>query len=152
MPNSLTLPSGDVVAVSPAVTTRGALAVPEAIDTAGWWDGSAQIGEPFGSTVIAGHVDTSAPGLAPFAQLLKAEVGDVLWLDGSGYRLGYRVTALRTIDKDVLATSSDALSQVGTHRLSLITCTGRWDPATRHYESNLVVTAMPLGAPEARVS
>lgn len=147
VPTSLSLPSGEVVAIAPAVTTRGALEVPEATDTAGWWDGSARVGEPFGSTVIAGHVDTAAAGLAPFAQLLDAHVGDEIWLSGSGHRLRYRITTVRTIDKDVLATSSDALSQVGAHRLSLITCTGTWDPATRHYDSNLVVTATPLGSP-----
>lgn len=145
VPQSLRLPSGDVVAVTPAVTTKGALEVPNAADTSGWWDGSAQAGEAFGATVIAGHVDTAAVGLAPFAQLLKARVGDEVWLQGSGRRLGYRVTKVDTVDKDVLATSSDALSQSGSHRLSLITCTGTWDPATRHYDSNLVVTAVPLG-------
>lgn len=146
VPQSLRLPSGDVVSVTPAVTTKGALEVPNAADTSGWWDGSAQAGEAFGATVIAGHVDTAAVGLAPFAQLLKARIGDEVWLQGSGRRLGYRVTKVSTVDKDVLATSSDALSQSGSHRLSLITCTGTWDPATRHYDSNLVVTAVPLGA------
>lgn len=146
-PESIVLPSGDVVAVTPAVTTKGALEVPNAADTAGWWDGSAQVGEAFGSTVIAGHVDTAAVGLAPFAQLRDAEAGDVVWLEGSGQRAGYRVTDVSTVDKDVLASSSDALSQTGTHRLSLITCTGTWDPTTRHYDSNLVVTAVPLATP-----
>lgn len=145
VPQSLRLPSGDVVAVAPATTTKGALEVPDAADTSGWWDGSARAGEAFGSTVIAGHVDTAAVGLAPFAQLLDARVGDVVSIEGSGHRLDYRVTRISTVDKDVLATSGDALSQAGAHRLTLITCTGTWDPATRHYDSNLVVTALPMG-------
>lgn len=145
VPQSLTLPSGDLVRISPAVTTKGSLEVPEAADSAGWWDGSARAGDAFGSTVIAGHVDTGAAGLASFAQLLRAKVGDVITVAGDGHELSYRVGKVGTVDKDVLATSSDALSQVGDHRLSLITCTGTWDPVTRHYDSNLVVTAVPMG-------
>lgn len=147
VPEEITLPSGDDVKVTPAVTIKGALEVPAAADTAGWWDGSSRAGEPFGSMVIAGHVDTAATGLAPFSQLLRSRVGDVISVAGSGQRLNYRVMAVDIVDKDVLSTSSTTLSQRGDHRLSLITCTGSWDRATRRYDSNLVVTAMPTGRP-----
>jgi hypothetical protein len=39
--------------VLPATTVDGLLKVPENVQHVGWWDGSAQAGEPFGSTVIA---------------------------------------------------------------------------------------------------
>ena len=41
----------------------------------GWWDGSARAGEPFGSTVIAGHVDSATEGIGFFARLLQDQGG-----------------------------------------------------------------------------
>jgi sortase (surface protein transpeptidase) len=57
----------------------------------------------------------------------------------------YRVTSVRTVAKQALATSSSAFDQSGDHRLVLITCTGAYDAARGGYASNLVVTAAPLG-------
>jgi len=37
--------------VQPAETVDGLLKVPENVQHVGWWDGSAQAGEPFGATV-----------------------------------------------------------------------------------------------------
>ena len=41
------------------------------VDRVGWWDGSAQVGDPYGSTVLAGHVDSREQGLGVFAALLE---------------------------------------------------------------------------------
>jgi len=50
-------------AVEPAITVDGELQVPTNVDHVGWWDGSAAAGDPFGSTVIAGHVDSATQGI-----------------------------------------------------------------------------------------
>jgi sortase (surface protein transpeptidase) len=64
--------------VLPAATVDGVLKVPENVQHVGWWDGSALAGEPFGSTVIAGHVDSATEGIGFFARLLRIKVGDTI--------------------------------------------------------------------------
>ena len=48
------------------------------------------------------------------------------------------------VDKQALASDSQALDQTGPHRLVLITCSGQWRPELRSYDSNLVVVAQPV--------
>lgn len=66
-------------------------------------------------------------------------------LQGSGHRLGYRVVTVQIIDKEALASDSQAFDQSGPHRLGLITCTGAYRPERGGYDHNLVVIAWPLG-------
>jgi LPXTG-site transpeptidase (sortase) family protein len=91
--------------------------------------------------VIAGHVDSATEGLGFFAQLLEVRRADrVQVLGSSGQRQTFRVTSVRTVDRNALADDGKALAQTGDHRLVLITCTGAYRPG-RGYGSNLVVTA-----------
>lgn len=143
VPTVIELPSGTRAPVEPAQTVDGHLVVPEAVDHVGWWDGSAHANDPFGSTVIAGHVD-SQDELGAFAQLLTVSVGDEVVVRADDASLRYRVTQSRVVDKDALATTSSVFEQTGRHRLVMITCSGRWDAAAGSYESNLVVTAEPV--------
>ena len=145
IPERLTLPGKASAAVLPASTVDGLLAVPETVDHVGWWDGSAWAGEPFGSTVIAGHVDSATEGVGFFARLLGIKVGDTITLRADSHRLKYRVTSVRKVAKKALATDSQALKQTGPHRLVLITCTGNYNRDRGGYESNLVVVAKPTG-------
>src|SRR5690349_6259807 len=63
-PRLVVLPSGRRVALRPARTLRhGLLGVPDDVRRAGWWRGSARLGAPFGSTLVAGHVDGTDQGL-----------------------------------------------------------------------------------------
>ena len=57
---------------------------PADIRHVGWWDGSAYAGDPFGSTVIAGHVDSRLQGLGFFAELLFVQVGDLITVRSDG--------------------------------------------------------------------
>jgi LPXTG-site transpeptidase (sortase) family protein len=131
--------------VLPATTVDGVLRVPENVQNVGWWDGSAHAGDAFGSTVIAGHVDSAAEGIGFFARLLKVKVGDTITLRGDSHRLKYRVTSVRKVAKKALATDNEAFKQTGPHRLVLITCTGDFHRDRGGYDSNLVVIAKPLG-------
>jgi LPXTG-site transpeptidase (sortase) family protein len=146
VPTSVVLPGGARAAVEPAPTVDGVLAVPENVQHVGWWDGSAYAGDPFGSTVIAGHVDSATEGLGFFARLLRVQRGEVVTLRAGPHRQRYRVTGVRTVAKQALATTSVAFDQTGDHRLVLITCTGAYLPGRGGYQSNLVVVAEPLGA------
>jgi LPXTG-site transpeptidase (sortase) family protein len=145
IPEYLALPGKATAAVHPAETVGGVLRVPENVQHVGWWDGSAQAGEAFGSTVIAGHVDSDTRGIGFFARLLKIKAGETVTLRGDSHRLSYRVTSVKKVDKKALATKSQAFQQTGPHRLVLITCTGNFHRDRGGYDSNLVVVARPLG-------
>jgi len=145
VPASVELPGGARASVQPAQTVDGELVVPEDVRHVGWWDGSAEAGDPYGSTVVAGHVDSASEGLGFFARLLRIEVGETVTVRGDGHRARYRVTSVRTVAKQALATSGSALDQEGEHRLVLITCGGRYRADRGGYDSNVVVTAEPVG-------
>ena len=145
VPEQLTLPGSARAAVLPAQTVNGQLQVPTNVEHLGWWDGSAYAGDPFGSTVIAGHVDSATQGIGFFARLLHIRLGATVTLRGDGHRLAYRVVSIQTVAKRALASDSAAFDQVGPHRLVLITCTGIYHRDRGGYDSNLVVIATPLG-------
>jgi LPXTG-site transpeptidase (sortase) family protein len=145
IPDQLTLPGDASALVLPATTVDGVLKVPENVQHVGWWDGSAWAGEPFGSTVIAGHIDSATAGTGFFARLLKIKVGDTVTVRADSHRLKYRVTSVRKVAKKALATDGQAFKQTGPHRLVLVTCTGNYHRDRGGYDSNLVVVAKPQG-------
>ena len=144
-PQELILRRGGKADIEVATTVDGELQVPENVRHLGWWDGGAYANDPFGSTVIAGHVDSKTQGLGFFVRLLRAQKGDEITLRGDGHQLRYRVTAVTTVTKQALAADSDAFDQTGDHRLVLITCTGDYDADRGGYDSNLVISAEPIG-------
>ena len=113
----------------------------------GWAGGTAapEAGDPFGSVVLAGHVDSATDGIGYFARLLKVKAGEVVVLRGDGHSASYKVNSVVSVPKNALATESGAFDQTGDHRLVLITCTGAYDRARGGYEQNLVVSAEPMG-------
>ncbi|MEU8225914.1 class F sortase [Kribbella sp. NPDC048915] len=145
VPQRVLLPGGAQAPVVPAVTVDGQLQLPATARRVGWWDGGAQAGDPFGSVVLAGHVDSKTEGVGFFARLLGVRRGEVVVLRGAGRTASYRVVSIGSVRKDALATQSGAFDQTTAHRLVLITCTGAYDVARGGYEENLVVTAEPLG-------
>ena len=144
VPQEVVLPGGANAPVLPATTVDGQLQVPAKAQRVGWWDGGAEAGDPFGSVVLAGHVDTKTE-LGFFHRLLGVNPGEVVVLNGSGHTASYRVKSIVSVPKDALATKSGAFDQAGDHRLILITCTGGYDASRGGYEDNLVVTATPIG-------
>lgn len=145
VPEGVSLPGGASAEVLPAQTVAGELKVPEHVQHVGWWDGSSYAGDPFGSTVIAGHVDSATEGLGFFARLRRVRVGDKVTLTGTGHHLAYRVVSVRVVVKRALATDGLAFDQTGDPKLVLITCAGSYHRGRGGYDSNLVVTAVPAG-------
>jgi LPXTG-site transpeptidase (sortase) family protein len=145
VPEQVVLPGGASASVLPATTVAGQLQVPSMAQRVGWWDGGAEAGDPFGSVVLAGHVDTKTEGLGFFARLLDVRRGEVVVLNGSGHTASYSVVSVVSVRKDALATKSGAFDQAADHRLVLITCTGAYNASQGGYEDNLVVTAIPMG-------
>ncbi|MFI6600514.1 class F sortase [Nonomuraea sp. NPDC050536] len=124
------------------VDADGALRVPAHPDQLGWWSGGARPGSAAGRVVIVGHVDTAAQGPGAFFRLAHVEVGDKVRVQlADGQSRTYRIVARRHYRKDRLP--AQVFAQTGPPCLVLITCTGPFDRATRHYRDNLVVYALP---------
>jgi hypothetical protein len=144
-PAELTLPARNLSAPVVAVTTapEGALVLPAAPSTVGWWSPSALPGGAGGTTVLAGHVDSLAGGLGALAVLRRVAEGEEIVLRGAdGRAVGYRVSARRQYAKAELP--PEVFAAGGPPRLVLITCGGAFDRRTRHYADNVVVFADPV--------
>ncbi len=147
-PTGLTLPSGNKVRVQ-AVSTGddGVLDVPDDISVAGWWRGGSRIGDPFGATLIAAHVDSRVQGLGPYAELLVVQPGARIVVRSASQRQVFRVTSLRVVPRDRLSRATELFSVSGPRRLVLVTCAGPFDASAGGYQNLAVVTARPKGLP-----
>jgi hypothetical protein len=145
----VTLPSGRTVPVRAVGTTYdGLLAVPADVDLAGWWRGGARVGDPFGSTLVAAHVDSRVEGLGPFAELLTLPRGAPVVLVSAGLRQEFEVTSRRLVPQGSLGGDTWIFDASGERRLTLVTCAPPYDAARGGYQNLAVVTARPLGPPE----
>jgi hypothetical protein len=145
VPARLELPGRTAAAPIVPVGTGpdGALVVPDPPQTVGWWAPGALAGSGTGTVVVAGHVDSRLAGVGILAVLPQLTVGEPVILRGAdGRAVEYRVVARREFGKAALPT--DTFARTGSPRLVLITCGGRFDPALRSYEDNIVVYAEPV--------
>lgn len=130
----------DVVPIG--VSTDGVLDPPADVRTAGWWVAGPRPGGP-GRTVITGHIDSRTAGLGAFAALDDVDPGDRLTVTtADGRDLDYQVTGRDEIEKTQLDPAVLAGSE--SSDLLLVTCIGVFDTDTRSYESNLLITAVPV--------
>jgi hypothetical protein len=121
---------------------QGVLAVPADIHKTGWWIDGAAPHSAAGSMVIAGHVDSATAGAGAFFALGKARAGaTIVVTSADGRTKSYRVVSVKRMLKANLPT--DIWSQQAPNRLFVVTCGGPFDPVTRHYRDNVVVTAVP---------
>jgi hypothetical protein len=121
--------------------TGGAMEVPEDITTVGWYRYGPRPDQP-GSSVLVGHVDSSARGAGVFFRLRQVPIGSVVRIDfADGSSARFRVAARRAYPKTQLPARVFARS--GDPVLTLITCGGAFDPSTGHYVDNVVVYAVP---------
>jgi hypothetical protein len=149
-PRLAVLPSGRRVPVSTVGTTpTGTLAVPDDIDVAGWWRGGSRLGDPFGSVLVAAHVDSHTQGLGPFAELLTVTAGSRVRLESAGLRQTFEVRSRRLVPQGSLVDDSWIFGASGDLRLTLVTCAPPYDASRGGYQNLAVVTARPLGPPEA---
>jgi hypothetical protein len=150
-PTSARLPSGTTVPIA-AVSTRadGSLAVPQDIWRAGWWHGGSRIGDPFGSTLIAAHIDSTSQGLGPYAELLGLRPGEKIRLASATLEQTFQVASLRLLPQGSLRQEDWMFSASGRRRLTLVTCAPPYDAARGGYQRLAVVTALPVTTPRAR--
>lgn len=142
LPVALTIPAIGVQTslVDLGVTATGALQVPPTTSVAGWYTGSPRPGA-IGSSVIAGHIDSSAgPGI--FFYLSQLRPGNRVYVRRADGTLAvFRVTVVRSYTKDDFPTLA-VYGPTPDAELRLITCGGTFDSATRSYLSNTVVYAV----------
>ena len=120
----------------------GGLDLPDDAATVAWWGSGVSPGDGAGSVVLAAHV-TYDGQTGPFTDLARVQRGAevvVTSADGTDHR--YVVEGVRSADKDAL--DREALFRTtGPAQLALVTCGGEYDPETRSYASNVVLTARP---------
>jgi hypothetical protein len=145
VPTTVVLPDGTSAPVVPVgLHPDGALVVPDDVDTVGWWTGGSRAGEPFGSVVVAGHVDSAARGIGVFAQLKGLVPGQVVELADGSHHARYRIASATLVPQARLAEDAGIFRVDGEPQLVLVTCGGAFDPARHRYQDNLVVIATPL--------
>ncbi|TWG11060.1 sortase family protein [Micromonospora palomenae] len=117
--------------------------VPPSVDRVGWYRYGPGLEAEAGSVVIAGHVDSAEQGKGAFFRLRELDRDDALTVTGAdGKQRAYRVVAREEYAKTKIPLER-YFARDGRPRLTLITCGGPFDPKTRHYRDNIVVTAVP---------
>jgi hypothetical protein len=140
------LPSGKVVPVRPVASrSDGSLAVPDDLRFAGWWRGGSRVGDPFGSTLLAAHIDSFTQGLGPYAELLSVRPGQIVVLRSAHLRQAFTIRSLRLVPQGSLVSRRWIYSARGPLRLTLVTCAGPYDASRGGYQNLAVVTAAPQG-------
>jgi LPXTG-site transpeptidase (sortase) family protein len=104
-----------------------------------WYNLGPAPGQP-GNALLNGHVDWWT-GAAVFTRLSQLRPGDmVAIIRGDGTRLTFKVTARRIVTAGARVTSLFAPSKVAS--LTLITCSGAWDPSILSDTHRLLVSAV----------
>ena len=144
IPERIDLPGDASAAIVPVATVGRELVVPADPGRVGWWDGSSYVGDPYGSTVIAGHVDAVDRGLGFFFRLWNIKVGERVVLRAGHLRQAYKITALRQVARTDLVDDEEVFDIGGPPRLVLITCAGDFRADRGGYSRNLIVVARPV--------
>lgn len=122
--------------VIPVELEGGSLVPPSDPKVLGWWGRPA--GSTRGATLLIGHTVSTGGGTLDDLELVP--VGQIASVSG----VRYRVERVQVISKSQLARRAQRLfDQDGQPKLVLVTCEG-FNPATRHYADNVVVTARPV--------
>lgn len=147
-PRTARLPSGKVVPIR-AVSTRtdGTLDVPKDIDKAGWWRGGARIGDPFGSTLVAAHIDSTTQGLGPFSTLLSVRPRQRVTVTTKDLTQEFEISSLRLIARSSLRKENRIFAVGGARRLTLVTCAPPYVKSRGGYQNLALVTAVPVRPP-----
>ncbi|HXF51250.1 MAG TPA: class F sortase [Dehalococcoidia bacterium] len=130
----------DAKIVVKGIGPDGVMEVPDNAYDVAWYDFTARPGWG-GNAVFSGHVDFRGVGPAVFWNLGKLEPEDIVEVrleDGTTYR--YRVTGKGAFDAEE-APVDRIIGQTPVESVTLITCTGTFNVATRQYDKRLVVRA-----------
>lgn len=133
----------DMTVEAASLDAAGSMALAENPEVASWYRFGPAPGAA-GATVIAAHVDSLRYGLGPFAKLATAPAGTEITItttDGVDHR--YSVESVNATAKSEVPWDT-VFDRTGPPRLTLVTCGGEFNYTTRQYQSNIIVTALPL--------
>jgi hypothetical protein len=148
LPIALRIPALGVSAPLDAVGLEpdGAMEIPHDIRRVGWYELGVMPGEPTGTAVLSGHVDSREQGRGALWDLKAMDVGDEVRIEHEDGRTStWRVEARTSYPKEQLPIG-DIFTRFGDPRLVLITCGGEFDRSARRYTHNIVVYAVPAFA------
>jgi LPXTG-site transpeptidase (sortase) family protein len=141
-PLRIVIPS---IGVDAPITTKGldangVMEAPNGPEDVAWYGFTALPGSG-SNAVFSAHVDYHGYGPAVFADLKKLKKGDLVEVhtaDGTVYR--YEVTLSISYPAET-APSEEIVGPTSREVITLITCAGSFDQATRRYSHRLVVRA-----------
>ena len=144
-PTRLTIDRLDVdMPVRPVGVARGGeMSLPRTPAEVGWYQYGARPGDPRGATVLAAHLDMPGYGVGPIAAVERLRRGDTLVVRSGSTTTRYAVSDVRSVRKsqlDLRALFARNVAPV----LHVVTCAGAFDPETKSYDRNVVVTATPV--------
>ncbi len=126
------------------VDPSGRIQVPDTTDTVGWW----RTKKKDSPILLVGHVDSKV-GPAIFYRLRKLRPGDPIMVTfDNGVVSSFRVRATERVDKDEFPTEKVYVANPG--EIRLVTCGGKFNRRTGHYEDNIVVYASADFSNQAR--
>jgi len=157
LPSAVSVPAGQIQIVDPTpvrlvisaidvdarIEARGldanrALATPKDFHDVAWYKLGPKPGDP-GNAVMNGHVNWWT-GDAVFTHLSRLRTGDVIRVvRADGGVVVFKVTGKETVEANARVASLFAPSTQAT--LTLITCTGIWNPLTQSDTQRLLVSA-----------
>jgi len=123
-----------------ALDSNGTMQPPDGPEDVAWYEFTARPGSG-GNAVFSAHVDYHDYGPAVFARLKELDEGDVIELrlaDTTVYR--YRVV-VSVVYPAAEAPFEDIVGATSRETVTLITCTGSFNAASRQYSHRLVVRA-----------
>jgi sortase (surface protein transpeptidase) len=128
----------DAPVVPVAIADDGQMEVPPATDV-GWYRLGPAPGAA-GSAVLAAHVDLAGQKGA-FFDLRSVPVGAEVFVDGDGATRRF-VVSFREQEAKATVQLDRYFTAEGPTRLTLITCGGVFDRGVRHYDDNIIITAL----------
>ncbi|HST65732.1 MAG TPA: class F sortase [Mycobacteriales bacterium] len=127
------------------VDEQGDLQIPEDVADIGWYRFGPRPGDPAGSAVFSGHVDSAEQGQGAFYRLRELDPGDkVVVRTGDGKARTYRVVSREEWPKSEVPLER-IFARGGAARITLVTCGGGFREDIRSYQDNIAVTAVPDG-------
>jgi sortase (surface protein transpeptidase) len=124
------------------LNAQGGLALPDTSLEAVWFRHGAVPGELQDAALIAAHVDNRLTGIGPFARLSELDTGAAIAVTLSdGTVVEYTAVRRERVPKEQIDFAQIMSESAG--MLLLVTCGGRFDTTTGHYEDNVIVWATP---------
>lgn len=121
----------------------GEMELPANVRQVAWYRFGPSPGQP-GSAVLAAHVDYENQGPGVFFNLRTLDPGDRVEVGfEDGESRSFEVAARSIYRKDELPLDI-VFARQGAPVLTLITCGGGFNPSIGHYDSNVVVYALPV--------